>query len=188
MPRALLAAFAVRGLALAASAGDDPRTILRARRQHHLDVLRAYRDAGVFPLNTSLAGDGHFLIDARGTLCAVANLIAQDGLRPLVVQAAGENNALLFAEVQDGPFHDWILTSGFTREEIARIQAPAPPVADFPEVTPSPRLVAAANRRVTAYLAAVERALRDETDAGLDLAIRRLAARQDLRRALAMAR
>lgn len=164
------------------------RAALVARRAHHLDVLRAYREAGVFPINTTVPGDGHFLIDDHGTLCAVANLIAEDGHRDLIVVASRTDNGLLFGDVKSGPIHDWILTSGFTQEEIARIQVPAPyvgeqpvivpddPVEPRPEPAPSP--VELANAKVSAYLLAIEAELR--TGAGIDTALARLQSHPDL--------
>ena len=127
-------------------------------------------------------------IDDRGTLCAVANLIAQDGHRDLIVIASRTDNALLFGEIKSGPFHDWILTSGFTQEEIARIQAPAPYVGDEPVVqpddpvqpapVPEPSPIELANAKVSAYLLAIETELR--SNAGIDTALARLQAHPEL--------
>ena len=156
----------------------DLRAALIARRQHNLDVLRAYREAGVFPINTTVPGEGHFLIDDFGTLCAVANLIAQDGHRDLIVVASRTDNALLFGEIKSGPFHDWILTSGLTQEEIARIQAPAPYVGPEPEIrpqdpiNPEPSPIELANAQVRDYLIAIEAELR--SNAGIDTALARI--------------
>jgi hypothetical protein len=165
---------------------SDLRAALIARRSHHLDVLRAYREAGVFPINTTIPGEGHFLIDDLGTLCAVANLIAQDGNRDLIVVASRTDNALLFGNVKSGPIHDWILTSGFTQEEIARIQAPAPYVGEQPTIrpddpvqpNPEPSPIELANAKVSAYLLAIEAELRE--NAGIDTALARLQAHPDL--------
>lgn len=164
------------------------RAALVARRAHHLDVLRAYREAGVFPINTTVPGDGHFLIDEHGTLCAVANLIAQDGHKDLIVVAARTDNGLLFGDVKGGPIHDWILTSGFTQEEIARIQVPAPYVGDQPTIQPDdpvepapqpePSPIELASAKVSAYLLAIESELRG--NAGIDTALARLQAHPEL--------
>ena len=159
------------------------RAALIARRQHNLDVLRAYREAGVFPINTTVLGEGHFLIDDHGTLCAVANLIAQDH-RDLIVVASRTDNGLLFGDVKSGPIHDWILTSGLTQEEIARIQAPAPYVGPEPEIrpedpiNPEPSPIELANAKVRDYLIAIEAELR--SNAGIDTALSRLQARPEL--------
>lgn len=161
---------------------DRQRAALRARRQHHLEVLASYRAAGVFPINTSTPGDGHFLIDDRGTLCAVANLIATDGHRDQIVAAAQIDNGLRFGELSSGPFVDWILTSGFSQEEIARIQAPAPYVGNDPELILEPMAqppVIAANLATARWLEAIEQALRAD-EAGLEVALDRLAGRPEL--------
>ncbi|HEU5055319.1 MAG TPA: hypothetical protein VFU21_02285, partial [Kofleriaceae bacterium] len=163
---------------------DELRAALIARRQHQLDVLRSYREAGVFPINTTTPGDGHFLIDDHGTLCAVANLIAQDGHKDLILVASRTDNGLLFGDVKSGPIHDWILTSGFTQEEIARIQVPAPYVGPTPEIrpedpiNPEPSPIELANAKVRDYLIAIEAELR--SNAGIDTALTRLQARPEL--------
>jgi hypothetical protein len=154
------------------------RAALVARRQHNLAVLRAYREAGQFPRNFTVEGDGHFLIDGRGVLCAVANLIAMDGHRDRIVSASAENNGLLFAEVKSGFFHDWILTSGFTSEEISRIQAPAPPISEHDLIVDPDAAVLAADAVVRDYLIAVEAELGQ--GAGIELALARLDGRADL--------
>ena len=164
------------------------RAALIARRAHHLDVLRAYHQAGVFPINTTIPGEGHFLIDDNGTLCAVANLIAQDGHRDLIVVASRTDNGLLFGDVKSGPIHDWILTSGLTQEEIARIQAPAPYVGEQPVIrpddpiqpapVPEPSPIELANAKVRDYLIAIEAELR--MNAGIDTALARLQAHPEL--------
>ena len=162
----------------------DVRAALIARRQHNLDLLRAYREAGVFPINTTVPGEGHFLIDDHGTLCAVANLIALGGHRDLIVVASRTDNGLLFGDVKSGPIHDWILTSGFTHEEIARIQVPAPYVGPEPEIrpddpiNPEPSPIELANAQVRNYLIAIEAELRN--NAGIDIALSRLESRPEL--------
>jgi hypothetical protein len=166
----------------AAPSRDQLRAALRARRQHHLDVLHAYREAGIFPINRDTPGDGHYLIDPSGTLCAVANLIAQDGHMDLIAAASQNDNALLFGDVHDGPLMAWILTSGFSQEEIARIQVPAPYVGDEPMI-PEPAedpAVLAANQKVSAYLTDIEATLRANQDAGIELAVSRLLDHPDL--------
>lgn len=162
------------------------RAALLARRRHNLAVLHAYRVAGVFPINTTQPGEGHFLVDAHGTFCAVANLIVRDGHRDLIMAASRRNNALLFGDVKDGAIRDWILTSGFTQAEIARIQVPAPYVErPRPPIQP-PKLdpIARANRSVSRYLAGIERTLRMQEKTGLDQAVDVLMVRPDLAVAL----
>lgn len=175
------------------------KNALIARRRDHLAVLRSYREARQFPRNTTQPGDGHFLIDQRGVLCAVANLIAMDGHRGLIEEASRSNNGLLFGDVVDGPFHAWILTSGFTQEEIARIQVPAPFVGEdprplrpspvpmpepdpIPEPGPSP--IELADQQVYDYLVAIEAALTADESPGVALAAERLTAHPELVAAL----
>jgi hypothetical protein len=51
-------------------------------------------------------------------------MIDKDGKHDLVIQTANTNNALRLLDVTEGDLMSWILTSGFTIEEIDRIQAP----------------------------------------------------------------
>jgi hypothetical protein len=129
-------------------------------------------------------GEGHFLIDDFGTLCAVANLIAQDGNRDLILVASRTDNGLLFGDVKSGPIHDWILTSGFTHEEMARIQVPAPYVGPEPEIrpqdpiNPEPSPIELASAQVRDYLIAIEAEL--QSGAGIDTALARLESHPEL--------
>jgi hypothetical protein len=97
---------------------------LQKRRAKNLATFRAYRKAGVYPHNTFRAGPLNVWIDADGHLCAAATLIAKDGKQKLVDDTAKLNNQIRLMNVVEGPLLDWILTSGFTIEEIDRIQAP----------------------------------------------------------------
>jgi len=157
------------------------RAELAAHRVQELDRLREYARAGAFPVNTTQGPTGHFFKDAAGHYCAVANLVHQDGRDDLVDSVVRTNNALVISDVHDGPLHDWILASGFTQEELARIQLPAPMVR-----LPSPRPAAiAANpaplvtvdqmrEAVRVHLATVEAELVRNTDESLDRATDRL--------------
>jgi hypothetical protein len=97
---------------------------LEKRRAKNLAAFRAYRKAGVYPHNTVRPGPLNIWIDQDGHLCAAATLIAKDGKQTLVDATAKANNQIRLLNVTEGPLLDWILTSGFTIEEIDRIQAP----------------------------------------------------------------
>jgi hypothetical protein len=132
-----------------------------------------------------VAPTGHFFRDADGRLCAVANLVHQDGRDDLVDAVVRTNNALVVSDVHDGALHDWILASGLTQEELSRIQRPAPmirPTAIAPLPLPAPKPAAAVaalpteaemRAQIQGKLAAIEAQLVADTDASLDVAVER---------------
>jgi hypothetical protein len=97
---------------------------LDKRRAKNLAAFRAYRKGGVYPHNTVRPGPLNVWIDQDGHLCAAATMIAKDGKQKLVDDTAKLNNQIRLMNVTEGALLDWILTSGFTIEEIDRIQAP----------------------------------------------------------------
>src|SRR5512139_657623 len=97
---------------------------LEKRRAKNLAAFRAYRKAGVYPHNTVRPGPLNVWIDTDGHLCAAATMIAKDGKLKLVEETGKTNNQIRLLNVTEGALLDWMLTSGFTLEEIDRIQAP----------------------------------------------------------------
>jgi hypothetical protein len=169
---------------------DATRARLRQARAHHLEMLHAYWQAGLFPENTVKPTVANIFRDAAGHLCAVANMVDKDGLHELVDRTARQDNLVRVADLDAGELHDWVLTSGFTREEIAMIQVPymprpgeqAGPVPVLPQERPVvkhddsiARARAAERKRIQSHLAEVERRLRDDTELSLDVAVRRAA-------------
>jgi hypothetical protein len=166
--------------------GEQTRAWLAQRRRGQIARLRGYAEAGVFPHNNESIHPMHMFIDPGGRLCAVANLIARDGQRPLVAATARRSNGTVVAAERSGPLHDWVLTSGLTREEVDRIQAPAPylgggagrPVVGPPDETfvLSDRAISerAMIRQLQAHFAEVIAELEDDTDASLTIAALRL--------------
>ena len=171
------------------------RAELAAHRVQEIARLRDYASAGAFPVNTTQRPTGHFFKDVAGRYCAVANLVHQDGRDDLVDEVVRTNNALVVADVRTGALHDWILASGLTQEELARIQLPAPmvrmPIAPTALVAANPTTTAAPHlpsqpgaaplpteeemrERVRAHLAVVEAELVRDTKESLDLAADRL--------------
>jgi len=116
------------------------RDVLAQHRRQQIERLRAYAQAGAFPHNTTTDAPLHMFRDAQGNYCAVANLIHQDGRDDLVETTVKTRNDLAVADVSDGPVMDWVLASGLTKEEVVRIQEPAPRMRSQP--TPEPRAVA----------------------------------------------
>jgi hypothetical protein len=126
-------------------------------------------------------------------LCAVANLIAKQGLDELVNTTAAGDNFVKIAEVTSGPLFDWVLTSGFTQEEIAMIQWPTWAQDDpvgyqraMREIRRKARERLREDQRLAAGYLATERTLKEARvhDAGLDVAVARLIARPELVAAL----
>jgi hypothetical protein len=108
----------------AAPTRAELRAMLAARRAAHIAELQRYVDAGVFPINDVRPGYLNVFQDPSGHLCAVANLMAFDGQIAMVQATADSTNYVRLVDVHEGALHDWILASGFTQEEIGRIQEP----------------------------------------------------------------
>jgi hypothetical protein len=157
------------------------RDALARARTTNLTAFRAYQKAGVFPSNTFAGGKLNVWRDRDGHLCAAATIIEMSGQVELVGRVAEQSNFIRLADVRQGPLMDWILTSGFTQDEIAAIQEPFMPVADrpVPVSRPDPVLVdarmrARENARLRAKYILVERDLVKHERASLDLATDRL--------------
>jgi hypothetical protein len=187
---ALLAPAAAADFAAPPSAGkpvytiDDPKPVqavtraqvraaLAARRKRNLDAFHAYRTKGVYPHNYTRTGPLNVWQDRDGHLCAAATIINADGQQELVSEVAQLEPNVRLLDVTDGPLMDWILQSGFTLEEIDRIQLPAP--------RPEPRIVQeprdwriAVDAKLRMEYDATEAWLRRHQKGGLDVATDRL--------------
>jgi len=157
------------------------RQRLAAHRMQQVERLEAYAASGRFPLNLTQPNPSHQLKDAKGTYCAVANLVVEDGLGDVIDAKSQTDNALLFGDVKDGQLYSWILTSGLTQEEIAAIQAPAPYTGEGrlsgPVPIPAPIDSAkedAATKALQAHFRAVEAQILADTDKSLDVATARV--------------
>jgi hypothetical protein len=181
---------------------DTVRSSLAARRALNLARLHAYATAGVFPLNRHSDGPLNVFIDEDGHICAAANLIDLDGHGDLVRATAAADNFLVLRDVKSGPLMEWMLTSGFTQEEIALIQEPYMPVEyEDPQVQPEPAPTAAfaeppppvisqswadqERARLQQVLLGVHAVLSANTNKSLTIAMDRLAAQPRLMAAVA---
>ncbi len=154
------------------------RAKLLANRTANLARFRAYQKKGVFPNNTYADAKLNVWTDDAGHLCAAATIIDASGLHDLVRQVAEQNNFIRLADVRQGPVMDWILTSGFTQDEIAMIQEPFMPVAPV-EPAPQPILVdaklrAAEDARLRKRYKQVDAAIVKNQKKSLDRAVDRL--------------
>ena len=162
------------------------RSALIQARATNLAAFRAYQRNGVFPSNTYTGQKLNVWLDEDGHFCAAATIIKMSGQDALVNQVAEQNNFIRLADVKQGPLMDWILTSGFTQDEIAAIQEPFMPVSDNPVLEPDePILVDAKLRnaedaRLRAKYRAVDRMLVKNQRRSIDLAVDRLMKRQEL--------
>ncbi len=151
---------------------------LLKERLRHIDELHAYQQAGDFPKNEDFPGQRvPYFVDAHGTHCAVGYLMQQDRQTDLIGQIVKGNNHIRVMEIKDGPALEWILHSGLTQEECARIQPsyefkrPRPLLpSPKPEPTPDPQIVQE-QQRIRDHLKKVEEELRANTFPSLEKAV-----------------
>lgn len=101
-----------------------------ANRLRHLDVLRDYRQTGVFPTNHYHTKRQPYFRDNFGVLCAVGYLMWHDGQQEAVNKINRENNYGYIAELasQYPELGVWALENGFTLDELAWIQPMYEPI------------------------------------------------------------
>lgn len=100
----------------------------RAARTRHLDTLRAYWQAGIFPRNT--ASPSHRIpvfIDDDGRSCAVAHLMMADGHADAAYAIADRENLAYVPDMTSPELARWLPTTGLTAQEAAWIQPSYPP-------------------------------------------------------------
>lgn len=162
------------------------RHALAAERAENLARFHAYAQAGVFPSNVYGSTELNVWRDQDGHYCAAANLVRKSGHADLAAKVAGDNDFLRLADVEDGPVMDWMLTSGFTQDELVLIQRPFMPVADRPVPAPTrpvpvdPALRTAETARLRGVYAKIEQQLARDTDRSLDAAVDRVMSHPEL--------
>lgn len=102
----------------------------KALRLHHLDVLRIYRQRGIFPINRHHAARQPYFRDGSGVLCAVGYLMWENGRHALVNRINRENN---YGYIDDlarryPELGVWAQENGFSPEELAWIQPGYEPI------------------------------------------------------------
>jgi hypothetical protein len=158
---------------------DQVRAKLAARRDLVVERFLAYREARVYPVNSTDVAMQHVWMDENGNLCAAATLISQDMGRDAAIAVINGENTIALATVKDGPLADWMLTSGLTHHEIVAIQEPGFTSRQRGrEPEPDPRIVEV-QRLYTTYIS-VERQLRTLWDENLEAATDALMAHPDL--------
>lgn len=94
----------------------------RAHRAHALAVLREYIDRGEFPSNPGVSLTPIF-VDARGTRCAMGEVLAQLGGEDIVRHVQQTRNLATVGELRDEPgLVAWLTEHGLTPEEAALVQ------------------------------------------------------------------
>ena len=165
------------------------RATLRAklveRRKLNLERFRAYAAKRVFPQNTYVNGTLNVWIDETGNLCAAATIIHADGHAELVKVVGERANFIKLGDVTEGPLMDWMLTSGFTKEEVVAIQRPMrytgaeQRILDQQDRVDEQRRLAEA-KRLTKLYKQIERSIVKNEKKSLDLAVDRLMANPSL--------
>jgi hypothetical protein len=100
------------------------RAALIAARAKNLASFRTYWKGGVYPSNVYSKDLLNVWRDEDGHFCAAATIMVKSGNQALAIKLAEGNNFIRLADVDQGPVMDWILTSGFTQEELVSIQKP----------------------------------------------------------------
>jgi hypothetical protein len=176
---------------IAPPAREAVRAALVKARTRNLASFRTYWNGRVYPSNVYTDNLLNVWRDEDGHFCAAATIMVKSGNAALAIQLAEENNFIRLADVEQGPVMDWILTSGFTQQELVSIQKPfmgvskrpvAPsetqPVAAKPVV--DARLRKAETARLLATYKVVDKQLAAKQRKSLELAVDRLMERPAL--------
>lgn len=96
----------------------------RVARSRNIELLRGYRERGVFPRNIHFADSREpYFVDDRGVPCAMAYLIASSGRTDIVERIrTTRNNARIRELADDAALIAWLDEAGLTAAEAARIQ------------------------------------------------------------------
>lgn len=155
------------------------RAKLLERRAQNLAHFRAYQAKGSFPANTFLEGDLNVWIDDFGNICAAASIIKAGGGGDLVKRVGDQTNFIRLVDVKQGPLMDWMLMSGFTKEEIVAIQAPMVYIGDEDRRL-NQQFQLAETARLKKLYKTVERSLLKNQKQSIELAVTRLMQHPDL--------
>jgi hypothetical protein len=142
---------------------------LAARRAQMLGWLHDYTEAAQFPTDDTGLPLSVF-VDAKGVRCPMAELIYRSGHADLVNAVAREHNKVRLSEVNEGPLLAWMQRSGLTRDEINLIQGVADIDYMWMEQVPNEATILARGQ-VRGRLESAERALRDNTNHSIEVAV-----------------
>lgn len=132
--------------ALAMMASRDLSGLTTTQQRNRAELtrrLRAYRDAGQFPINRDFPGRfvPYFRDQQTGVLCAVGFLLATTGEHDLIDEiVANDNHVRVPALASHVEFGRWLDEHGLLLEEAARIQPTyGPPIFEEPPPRVSPQ-------------------------------------------------
>ena len=91
-------------------------------REHLIQVLDAYREAGRFPINYYMTQRIPVFIDEHNTHCAVGFLMRESGFGTLAREIAANDNYVWVKDITDQRVIEWQVNAGFTIEELKIIQ------------------------------------------------------------------
>ncbi|MFT3693595.1 MAG: hypothetical protein QM831_10680 [Kofleriaceae bacterium] len=148
------------------------KAALAKRRAANSKAFDTYVQKGVYPHNTFRDGPLNVWLDDDGHFCAAATMIVMDGHKELAIQTSKDSNNIRLLDVTKGELLNWMLTSGFTIEEIDQIQAPA--------VMPEVRNYDKEDAALKKHYVATEKFLKAHASADLDTATTRLMKNPDL--------
>lgn len=103
----------------------------RRRRQAALDHLHEYWQEETFPTNRRRSGRIPCFIGGNGVPCAMAHLLQADGRDDLVETVMATDPTIHLDAVDDGPLAEWVVETGLTMDEAARIQPSYPYAVRF---------------------------------------------------------
>lgn len=102
---------------------ENPEAPARQNREHLLNLLRDYREAGRFPVNYGYPGERKpCFIDRDGTICAVGYLIEQTSGRALAEKINIMHQYDYIQDMDMPELDEWIAQSGLSAKEFAMIQ------------------------------------------------------------------
>ncbi|HTJ42492.1 MAG TPA: hypothetical protein VL463_10385 [Kofleriaceae bacterium] len=155
------------------------KALVKARAKH-LAALHKYRDKGVFAHSLDRAGEVYVWRDADGHLDAVAAMMAMEtkDQANLVVALSSQLNGVHLIEYNDGTVMPWMLTSGFSLDELDRIQRPHTRPAVVREGDTAWQVEE--DERLAKSYGAVESYLKSHADDGLEAATDALMLRSEL--------
>ena len=96
----------------------------KKKRNEGLDILHAYWQTGIFPVNLYHSERTPYFIDHLGTACAVGHILIETGYCDFAKQIHTENNyGYIFDLEKQYPFlKEWAFIHGFAMDELAWIQ------------------------------------------------------------------
>ncbi len=102
----------------------DPNLSLEQlnKRNEGLDILKAYWQNGIFPINTKHSYTVPYFIDDFNTACAVGHIMRESGAVEIVNMVKALDNYAYIEDMKFPELGEWAKEYGFTVEELKWIQ------------------------------------------------------------------